>query len=259
MLPFFTIASLRIPAYGFFLAVAIFTAGLVAFFRCRKARLSTDALLIIAASSVGLGIVSAWALYVAVTFSFDDILALIRANRWDELIPGGMVYYGGIIGGAAGAWIGAVIAKVRLSAYLDSIVPSLPLAHAIGRLGCFSAGCCYGKPTSSWIGIAFAAPVGGAPAGIPLIPIQLIESALNLLIFVLLILAARKSRTKAVTLPLYLAMYGCVRFLTEFFRGDEIRGGVLGLSTSQWISLLCILAALLYLLAGKMRKRQSSR
>ncbi|MCL1952665.1 MAG: prolipoprotein diacylglyceryl transferase, partial [Oscillospiraceae bacterium] len=111
--------------------------------------------------------------------------------------------------------------------------------HACGRVGCFCAGCCYGRE-AAW-GIAFThAP--GAPNGVPLVPVQLFEAGFNLLLMAAILIFKPERRRPGLLLPLYLAAYAAARFVLEFFRGDSGRG-VLLLSTSQWISLLVILPA----------------
>jgi phosphatidylglycerol:prolipoprotein diacylglycerol transferase len=101
---------------------------------------------------------------------------------------GGLVFYGGLIGGVLGAFLGAKLVRVKLSNYSDAVVPTLPLAHAIGRLGCFCSGCCYGKVTDSWIGMCFPNSITGLAPDVRVIPTQLIESGLNLILFAALVL-----------------------------------------------------------------------
>ena len=256
MFPFIQIFQLNIPAYGVFLAISIVISGVIAYFRCKKANLNGDDFLVIVVCALGIGLTTAWGLYIAVTFSAEEILSLIHAKKIGVLFQGGMVYYGGAIGGFAGALIGAKIVKTKILDFMNPVVPCLPLAHAIGRIGCFGAGCCYGKPTNSMLGIAFQSPVGGAPAGILLFPVQLLEAVLTLALFVVLLVITKRSRIRAIALPAYLLGYATIRIVTEFFRADGIRGIFLGLSTSQWISLMIIFGVTIYFLfIGKLRKQ----
>lgn len=258
MVPYFRILQRNIPSYGVFLAAAIVVAGALAYRRCRKANLSGDDFLILAVSAIGVGLVMAWGLYVAVTFSIRELVSIVQSGGIGMLFQGGMVFYGGAIGGFFGALLGARIAKVRLLDYVNPVVPCLPLAHAIGRLGCFSAGCCYGVPTDSCLGVVFQNPVGGAPAGVALFPVQLLESGLNLLLFAGLVILTKRTKVRAIALPAYLLGYGAVRFTTEFFRADAVRGFLWGLSTSQWISLLLIAGTGVYLLLlGRRHKNRA--
>jgi len=229
------------------IALGLLVSGLLAFVRVKKAGLSTDNFLIIAACALGLGLIGAGLSYVFVSFSFAEIVALIRAGQIDALLHGGMIFYGGLIGGIFGALLGARLARTKLVDFLNPVVPALPLAHAFGRIGCFCAGCCYGVPTSSCLGVVYVHPVGGAPTGVSLLPVQLFESGLNLLIFLLLIVFTRKTKSKTLALPVYILCYGCVRFFLEYCRYDSVRGSLLGLSTSQWVSILGVCLSALYI------------
>lgn len=122
--------------------------------------------------------------------------------------------------------------------------PAIPLFHVFGRVGCFLGGCCYGLP-SAWGFVYRYSPVAEAN-GVSRFPVQLVEAAWNLVLFLLLARLQRRGRDRL--LPLYLALYAPARFLLEFLRGDAYRGIFLGLSTSQWISLFLFPAALYALL-----------
>src|SRR5262249_40589420 len=130
----------------------------------------------------------------------------------------------------------------------------------IGRVGCFSAGCCWGKPTSSWIGVRFpeaATQVTGVPSDVALVPTQLIEAAANLLIFGILLWIWRRRKFDGQVIFAYFMLYAVARFTIEFWR-DDPRGAVLGLSTSQFISLLMFpigLIGMLYLWRRRSEKR----
>jgi len=122
----------------------------------------------------------------------------------------------------------------------DAFAPGVALGHAIGRLGCFSAGCCWGTPTSSWIGVRFtekANELTGVPIDSALVPTQLIEAAANLLIFVFLLWLRKRRSFDGEVIYAYLMTYSVVRFVIEFWR-DDPRGQVLGLSTSQFIAVV---------------------
>lgn len=161
-----------------------------------------------------------------------------------EVLLNGMVFYGGMLGGVAAAIWYCWRYAVSIPDAAAVMVPAIPLAHAFGRVGCFFAGCCWGVEVP-W-GISFTHAVG-APNHVPLFPVQLVEAACNIAIFLALAVLSQKPARKWVVLPAYALLYGLVRFVLEFFRGDAIRGVAL-LSTSQWISLaLCIAAAVVLL------------
>ena len=156
----------------------------------------------------------------------------------DVITSGGSVFYGGAIGGFFFAIWYIKSYGVDPVKYFNALIVSVPLGHAIGRVGCFLAGCCYGHETDSIFGVVF--PVG--PAHLHesghVHPTQLYEVGFNLIIFAVLMYFFYKwKKHKAYIFPaMYLMMYSVARFINEFFRGDEYRG-VLVLSTSQWISI----------------------
>ena len=146
-----------------------------------------------------------------------------------------------------GILAGALYLRVKgrsLALWSNLTAPAIALFHTFGRIGCFLGGCCYGIP-SAW-GVTYRhSPVVEAN-GISRFPVQLVEAAWNLILFLLLSRLLRQGKGRL--LPLYLALYAPARFLLEFLRGDSYRGIFFGLSTSQWISLLLFPAALFFLL-----------
>jgi phosphatidylglycerol:prolipoprotein diacylglycerol transferase len=175
----------------------------------------------------------------------DGQLSLIGDLRY------GFVFFGGVLG----ALIMGYAAKRRVGfdffAISDYFGVALPFGHAIGRLGCLAAGCCYGRPTSLPWGIA----LGGDPAsvtprelwGIPLHPTQLYESAANLaigflLLKVLLPRAKRRELVPGTVFLAYVALYSAARFGIEFFRFDDRGASLPPFSISQWLALAGLLA-----------------
>ena len=134
----------------------------------------------------------------------------------------------------------------------DAYAPGLALGHAIGRLGCFSAGCCWGKPTDAAWAVTFTNPYSsdlvGVPLGIPLHPTQLYESVAEAFIFLLLVWLWRRRRFSGQIFAAYLMLYSVARFLNEFFRNDP-RGGFLfdgALSVPQAFSIALFAVAGLF-------------
>jgi phosphatidylglycerol:prolipoprotein diacylglycerol transferase len=123
------------------------------------------------------------------------------------------------------------------------------VAQSIGRLGCLAAGCDYGRPTDSALGVVFTNPLShdlsGVPLGVRLYPTQLFESLATFLIFGILLWWYRRRTFDGQIFLLYMGLYGMARFFLEFLRGDEDRGFVFGhlLSTSQLIGLLAVATA----------------
>ncbi|MDW8433767.1 MAG: prolipoprotein diacylglyceryl transferase [Aquificaceae bacterium] len=193
---------------------------------------------------------------------FKDILAI-----WN----GGMTFFGGFIGGVVGVLFG--IFKYRMPVWKsgDMAVVALSIAHAVGRLGCTSAGCCYGRPFpadgASAPGVYLSdrfpffylvfPPGAVAPPYMPLYPTQLMEFLGLILIFALLLLAYRKKPFDGFVFSLYMFLYGTLRFSLEFFRGVTPPLPVVGITWNQVIALLMIvLSVFLSLKLFKEAKRE---
>lgn len=241
MLPYLNLFGLKIPSYGLMMALAFIAAIVLCYYRAKKAGLDVDKILNLAIIAIITGMVGAYLLYIFVTYSFSEIIGSIKDGSFYVFKSGGLVFYGGFIL-AAVCCIGYVLVKkLSLAEYATAIIPSIPLAHAIGRVGCFMAGCCYGRVCDTVVSVIYTNPIGGAPVGVPVFPVQLLEAVLNLIIFAILLVYTRKKAKSFSSVFLYLLCYSIVRFTVEYFRADEIRGIFLGLSTSQWISIALLL------------------
>ncbi|MBD5156630.1 MAG: prolipoprotein diacylglyceryl transferase [Butyrivibrio sp.] len=152
---------------------------------------------------------------------------------------GGMVFYGGLIGSFICI---AVFKKFQIAANLqktnimDAYSVVVPLFHVFGRIGCFLGGCCYGIESSFGF-IVTGNQLSPGVNDVRRFPVQLVEAGCNLIIFLVLLVLYKKGRAKDKLIYIYLLIYPAVRFGLEFLRGDEIRGFLFGLSTSQWISI----------------------
>src|SRR5678815_3767384 len=137
-----------------------------------------------------------------------------------------------------------------LFALADIFATALPLGHAIARVGCLMAGCCFGKPTSLPWGVTYSDPLTPAPHGVPLHPTQVYEALYLLVIFGVCNWFYPRRRFDGQVMALYLLMYAAFRTLNEFLRGDGTRGWVLEsllgptISTSQGLSVLVAVIAL---------------
>lgn len=225
----FKIGSVTIYTYGLMMALAIASAIIMSYFRAKSKGLSQDALIDIAIYGVIFGIIGA-----KVVFFLTELPEIIKNPSYIiDTLSSGFVLYGSLIGGVGAAYIYCRIKKLDFLRYFDLVVPSISLAQSIGRLGCFFAGCCYGRPTSSPFGITFKnSPF--APNGVKLIPTQLISSGGDLLIMAVLLVFSSKERKKGQTAGLYMILYSIGRFLVETLRNDP-RGNVGILSTSEFI------------------------
>lgn len=173
------------------------------------------------------------------------------------MIAGGTVFYGGLIGGIVGGLLYTRRYKTSVLCTADVLLPSLALAHAFGRVGCFFAGCCYGMACDSPISVVYP-PGSYPPSGIPLLPTQLMEAAFLLLLCLFLLLRLKKSKKGGEIAGWYALLYGVWRFVIEFFRADP-RGSLSIFSTSQLISVALIPFGLWLLLRkDKTEKRPDS-
>lgn len=152
----------------------------------------------------------------------------------------GMVFYGGFLGGCLALHLYSKHSKTlryQRSELFDIYAVLTPLFHAFGRVGCFLGGCCYGIESE----FGFTTHTNtNIPSinGVNRFPVQLLESGCNLIIFFILLTLFRKWIMEKRLIWIYLVIYPVVRFCDEFLRGDVYRGFLLGLSTSQWVSII---------------------
>ncbi|MEK7852135.1 MAG: prolipoprotein diacylglyceryl transferase, partial [Deltaproteobacteria bacterium] len=157
-----------------------------------------------------------------------------------KIWKGGLVFYGGFIGAlATGIWYvkrhGMPVWKTS-----DIIAPAIALGQSLGRIGCFSAGCCYGKESTVPWAVTFTDLNSLARIGVPLHPTQLYEAVLDFCIFLFLISFRKRKTFDGQLIWLYTLLYAIVRLIVESFRGDP-RGFVGGmLATSQFIGIVMI-------------------
>jgi phosphatidylglycerol:prolipoprotein diacylglycerol transferase len=133
---------------------------------------------------------------------------------------GGLVYYGGLVGSSLAYIIYSRWKKLPLWKGADILAPSVALGHALGRIGCLLNGCCYGRACSLPWGITYPDRPGGPPAGVPLHPTQIYESALNFMLYAALAWLYRRKKFDGQVFAAYLVSYACIRSFVELFRGD---------------------------------------
>ena len=247
MAPTITVFGKIISSYGL-MAVLGFLAGLlfVIMEGKQKRKKREDSIYVYTLGMVG-ALIGAKGLYLLLNLPgiISDLSLLSRnpALFVSRYISGGMIFYGGLFGAILAAYLCAKSYGDKLKNYYDAVLPAMALFAAFGRLGCFLTGCCYGVETHTAFGIMLNRSQI-APHGVKLVPVQLIECAFDLLLFVLMIVltkrqmrAEEKDSTRLDPLCVYLVLYAVFRFVLEFFRGDAARGGLWVFSTSQWISL----------------------
>ncbi len=172
---------------------------------------------------------------------------------------GGLIYYGGFIGSGIAIFLFAKHHKQKLVALLDFALTAVPLAHAMGRIGCFMNGCCYGKICELPIGVRFPAQsavwrdhvysgeiLRFTKASLPVHPVQIYEALFNLALYAVVIWHYRSRKRNGSTIALYLLAYPVGRFFLEFFRGDD-RVRWWGLSVAQVVSIFLFTVGLFFL------------
>ncbi len=245
----FSLGPLTIHSYGLMIALGFLLCVVMGMYRAKKLGLNAEAILDIALLGIAAGFAGAKLLYVAVEFpAFLQNPARVLGSE-------GFVVYGGIIAGVCSAIVYCHVKKLVFLDYFDLAAPSIALAQGFGRIGCFLAGCCYGRETELWFGVVFP-PNPFAPAGVKLLPTQLFSSAGDFVLASVLLWFAKRARHRGDVGALYMLLYGVGRFVLEFFRWDE-RGSVGALSTSQAISLVIVAGA--FLLFWRNRTRAEAR
>ena len=229
------------------IAIGILCCVAMASYRAKKNGLDQEAIVDIGIYGVIGGFLGAKILYVIVEFKtfIKDPKTVLGSE--------GFVVYGGIIAGFLTAIVYCRIKKLYFLEYFDLAVASISMAQGFGRIGCFLAGCCYGRETNAWYGITFHnSPF--APNEVALIPTQLISSVADFAHFFILIFLAKRVKHKGVVTAMYLIFYSVGRFLIEMLRNDP-RGTISVMSTSQFISIFT-LAAGIFMFVFCRRKRQ---
>jgi len=149
------------------------------------------------------------------------------AFPWDafKVWRGGLSYHGGLIAAALAGIVYLRSHRLRVAEGFDLLIPSVALGHAVGRIGCFLNGCCFGKPTDSAWAVTFRNPIAqrtvGTPLDVPVHPTQLYESLAEFGIFIALVLYLPRKKFQGEIFWLYIFLYGTARFLLEYFRADN--------------------------------------
>jgi phosphatidylglycerol:prolipoprotein diacylglycerol transferase len=243
----FDFGFFQLPTYGVLLVTAFLTAIYTIVRQGRREGFDSGRLLDFSTWLIVVALVGAKVLMVLTDWRFywDHPSELVSRST---LLAGG-VFYGGFIAAVLFAAWYTRLYRLPMWKVFDVYAPSVALGLGIGRLGCFSAGCDYGQPTTSALGVVFTNPlaheVAGTPLGVPLHPTQLYESLACFLIFAILVWRYRTKQYDGQIFILYISLYAVARFGIEFLRGDEDRGFVFNhlLSTSQFIALLALATA----------------
>ncbi len=243
----FHIGSFAVPTYGILVATGVLLGLWISVRNSARQGIKPENAWDFGIAVVLAGILGSKILYILVDWKTyaehpKEIFSL-------STLQAGGVFSGGLIGAFVVAWWFLRRYRMPALATCDAFAPGLALGHAIGRVGCFAAGCCYGKETTHWWGVTFTSKIAEANAGTPLgralEPTQLIESAAELIIFGILTWMFARKKFDGQIFGAYLFLYGIARFLIEFLRDDPGRGGPYfggALSGTQLISIGLVLA-----------------
>ena len=239
----FSIGDFFLPTYGLLVALG-FLAGLwIAARLARRSGIDPDKV-------VNLGVYAALAgLAGAKLFMFVVDFDYWRRNPGEifsmATLQAGGVFYGGLIFALITGWIFVRRWSLPPAKTLDCLAPGVALGQAIGRLGCFAAGCCWGKACDRAWAVTFTDPnahaMVGVPLGVPLHPTQIYEAVAGVVLFAFLYWMAVRAHTAGAVIGWYLVLSAAARFAIEFFREHQQPKPFDGLlSTQQWISIALV-------------------
>ncbi|HET9409354.1 MAG TPA: prolipoprotein diacylglyceryl transferase [Candidatus Sulfotelmatobacter sp.] len=242
----FHIGRLFLPTYGFLVALGVLIGIWISVRNSKRLGIDEEnawnlGILVVLCGILGakiLYIINDWSEYAAHPSEIFSISTL----------QAGGVFSGGLLAAfIAAAWF---VRRHHMPALgtCDAFSPGLALGHAIGRVGCFAAGCCYGKPTDHWWGVTFTNPLANAITGTPLNvrlePTQLFESVVELANFFFLMWLLKRRKFDGQVFGAFMFIYGIARFFLEFIRDDPGRGSVFGgaMSGTQLIAIGLVVA-----------------
>lgn len=233
------IGDFFVPTYGLLVTTGFLVALWLATRLAGKSGLNKEAVLNLGIYCGLAGILGAKVLLILVDLDY------YRRNPGEILsfstFQAGGVFYGGLLAALATAFLYMRRKQLAVLATADVFAPGLALGHAIGRVGCFMAGCCWGVECRRSWAVTFMDPAAnqlfGTPLGVPLHPTQLYEAATEALTFGILYLRFGRPHRPGGIIGLYLVLYACARFVIEFFRAPEQPNPFGGpLTSAQWIS-----------------------
>jgi len=262
------LGPLQIRWYGVFVALGFLAALTLLVRRAAKSGFGKENAADLALVAMVGGIVGARVLYVLQNLAYFRTRPLIEVVRVDH---GGLVFYGGFIGACAAVAVFAKMRKRSPGEIADLAAPVLPLGHAIGRIGCFINGCCFGMPWAGTCAVRYPNVIKAAgrtmesdvfhvqsQKGVlehgscaPVFPVQLLATFLNVVICVVLLLVEKRMKRRGQLFGVYMILYAAARFVVEFFRGDYLHS-VLGLTPAQVVCLgLAPVGIATFVLAGR--------
>lgn len=245
----FQIGDFKVYSYGLMIAVGIIVAATLFIRRAKNDGYNEDKLLNLIIVTVISGILGGKLLFILTELNniINDPSILLNFGN-------GFVIYGAIMGGVLGLYLYCRKNKFNSLRILDFAAPGVALAQGFGRIGCFLAGCCYGRATTLPLGITFPQD-SLAPSGVILLPTQLFSSGFDFILAGILLWYSRKNSKNGRVFAVYLIIYSIGRFFIEFFRNDP-RGNVWILSTSQFIAIFTLILGIVVYNLNKLKKER---
>jgi len=185
-----------------------------------------------------------------------DQLRMVPSGELLSYVFGEIVFYGGLLGAITAIVLFCRKYDISIVRVFDLFAPAVALGHAIGRVGCFFGGCCYGIAVSQNhpLSVVYPHTSLAAPSGVPLLALPLIESVFLLALSVALTVLYLKNKIPGYCAAVYFLSYSIGRFILEYFRGDIIRGRYGPFTTSQYISIAVLVFCICYyLVANRLR------
>ncbi len=227
----FTFHSLTVYSYGLLVATGMLVVFCLAVLRAPRLGFSKNAVSDLVLALFVSGVVGARFFYVlqhVEEYSSHPMKVF-------SIQEGGLVWYGGFIFAMGAGFVYAGVRRLPALRLFDFFAPFTPLAHAIGRLGCFLNGCCFGRFTESPFGVLLPGEA------VKRLPVQIIEAIFLFLLSGFLFALSYKKRREGELFICYVALYSAGRFILEFWRGDQLL--VFSLTIPQWSSVFLFGAA----------------
>ena len=248
----FSIGPLTLHTYGLFVALG-FIAGLLVATRLGKtAGFMSNAVMDMGFIIILTGLIGSRIVYIIIDLPKYISNPLDIFKIWE----GGLVFSGGLVAVIIAIIFYARYYKVNIWTIGDLWAPAAAIGQAIGRIGCFFAGCCYGKLTDAPWGVIFTNPKSIAPLNIPLHPTQLYSSLSSLIIFIILFILHSKKKFEGQVFLWFLILHSTARLFLERFRGDP-RGMILtnDLTMTQFIAIIILISAVTALFIFKPKEK----
>jgi phosphatidylglycerol:prolipoprotein diacylglycerol transferase len=230
------IAFWNVRWYGIMVALAVVVVVLWVVWEIRRgAKLSYDNVFTAAIIALPSGVIISRLLHVI------DMWGYYSQNPGQIIGASGLTIYGAILGAVLGIWVYSKFSKFNFAYFTDLVAPAVPLAQAVGRVGCTINGCCYGLPTSLPWGVVYTDPESYAPLGVAVHPTPLYEIAFLLIIFGVIFSLRGRFKPEGSLFLIYISLYSLWRIGIDFLR--EGTPFIFGLHQAQVIGIIVLAIA----------------